>query len=214
LSGRHWLGGPIVPKRPHDGIRTAERVGYQCTYRNDYPADENHPKTLFVAEHRVLPAVDEWLADLSSPERLDTTVAPILDADNHQSSEPAELRRARRQAHEARKKLDQYLAALDAGLDPVLVTERTRAVQVELASATAVIDAYEGFGPGLLTGQEVRDLLEGVGGLTTVLAHSDAAERQRVYRAAGVCLRYQRSEEPEKVIASLRVWLSRVGGGT
>ncbi len=39
------------------------------------------------------------------------TVAAILDADNHQSSEPAELRLARRQAHEARKKLDQYLAA-------------------------------------------------------------------------------------------------------
>ena len=38
----------------------------------------------------------------------------------------------RRQAHEARKKRDQYLAALDAGLDPVLVTERTRVAQVAL----------------------------------------------------------------------------------
>ena len=139
--------------------QSSERVGYQCTYRNDYPADENHPKTLFVAEHRVLPAVDEWLADLSSPERLQTTVAAILHADNHQSSEPAELRRARRRAQEAGKKLDQYLAALDAGLDPVLVTERTRVAQVELASAAAVIDAYEGSGPGLLSAQEVRDLL-------------------------------------------------------
>jgi hypothetical protein len=138
-------------------------------------------------------------------------VAAVLDADNHQSSEPVELRRARRQAHEARKKLDQYLAALDAGLDPVLVTERTRAAQVELAAATAVIDTYKGSGSGLLTGQEVHEL-QGIGGLTTLLAHSDTAERQRVYRAAGVCLRYQRSKEGEKVIASLRVGLSRVGG--
>ncbi len=111
-----------------------------------------------------------------------------------------------------RKKLDQYLAALDAGLDPVLVTERTRAAQVELAAATAVIDTYKGSEPHLLTGREVHELLEGVGGLTTLLAHSDTAERQRVYRAAGVCLRYHRSEEGEKVIASLRVGLSRVGG--
>ena len=132
---------------------SSERVGYQCTYRNDYPGDDSHPKTLFVAEQRVLPAVDEWLADLSSPERLDATVAAILDADNHQSSEPAELRLARRQAHEARKKLDQYLAALDAGLDPVLVTERTRAAQVELAAATDVIDTYKGSEPHLLTGR-------------------------------------------------------------
>ncbi len=85
----------------------AERVGYQCTYRNDYPGDEGHPKTLFVAEHRVLPAVDGWLADLSSPERLDATVAAILEADNGGSSEAAELRLARRRVHEARKKLDQ-----------------------------------------------------------------------------------------------------------
>ena len=70
---------------------SSERVGYQCTYRNDYPGDDSHPKTLFVAEHQVLPALDEWLADLSSPERLDATVAAILDADNHRSSEDAEL---------------------------------------------------------------------------------------------------------------------------
>lgn len=89
----------------------AERVGYQYTYRNDHPGDEEQPKTLFVAEHRVLPAVDEWLADLSSPERLHATVAAILESDNGGSSEPAELRLARRQAHEARRKLDQYLAA-------------------------------------------------------------------------------------------------------
>ena len=116
--------------------QSSERVGYQCTFRNDYPADENHPKTLFVAEHRVLPAVDEWLADLSSPERLDTTVAAILHADNHR------IQRARRTARwpppgprGAQRELDQYLAALDAGLDPVLVTERTRAAQAGAAAA-------------------------------------------------------------------------------
>jgi len=34
-----------------------------------------------------------------------------------------------------------------------------------------------------------------------------------VYRAAGVHLRYHRSEEGEKVTAALRVGLFRVGGG-
>jgi hypothetical protein len=50
--------------------------------------------------------------------------------------------------------------------------------------------------------------------VTTVLATSDTAERQLVYRAAGVHLRYHRSEEGEKVTAALRVGLSRVGGPT
>ena len=140
-------------------------------------------------------------------------MAAILDADNHQSSEPAELRRARRQAHEARKKRDQYLAALDAGLDPVLVTERTRVAQVELASATAVIDADQGSGPGLLSGQEVRYLLEGVGGLTTLLAHSDTAERQRVYRVLLVCVFAISAARRAKRSSRRYVWGCRVSEG-
>jgi hypothetical protein len=47
-----------------------------------------------------------------------------------------------------------------------------------------------------------------------VLATSSTAQRQHVYRAAGVHLRYHRSEEGEKVTAALRVGLFRVGGGT
>jgi hypothetical protein len=191
-----------------------QRVGYQCTYRSDYPGDESHPKTLFVAEDRVLPAVDHWLADLTSPECLDSTVAAILEADNLQSTEPPELRRARRQVHEGRKRLDQYLDALDAGMDPSLVTERTRTARVEIATASAVIDSYNASERRLMTAKEVHELLDSLGGLTALLADSGTAERQRVYRAAGVCLRYQRSAEGEKITASLRVGLFRVGGGT
>jgi hypothetical protein len=46
-----------------------------------------------------------------------------------------------------------------------------------------------------------------------MLEKADSAERQQVYRAAGVHLRYQRSEEGERITASLRVGLFRVGGG-
>jgi site-specific DNA recombinase len=200
---------------------SARRLGYQCTYRGDYPGDENHPQSLFVAEDRILPAVDGWPSELTSPERIDVTVAAILETDSHRAAEDPELRRAVRQAAAARKKIGQYLEALEAGMDPKLVTERTRVAQVELATAQAVIDMYEPSGRSLLSGDEVHRLLEGVGGLTTLLAEADTNERQRVYRAAGIYLRYQRSAEGEKITASLRIpdespaWgLSRVGGGT
>ena len=98
-------------------------------------------------------------------------------------------------------------------MDPALIAERTRLAQGELASASAVIDAFSSSDSGELSGPLVHELLEGVGGLTTLLATSDTAERQLVYRAAGVHLRYHRSEEGEKVTASLRVGLFRVGGG-
>jgi tripartite-type tricarboxylate transporter receptor subunit TctC len=51
-----------------------------------------------------------------------------------------------------------------------------------------------------------------VGGLTTQLGTSDTAEHQHVSRAAGVHLRYHRSEGGEKVTAALRAGLFRVGG--
>ena len=140
-------------------------------------------------------------------------MSAILAADNHAASDPAELRRARLQASEARKKLGQYLDALEAGVDPALIAERTRLAQGELASANAVIDAFRSSDSGELSGQLVHELLKGVGGLTAVLATSDAAQRQVVYRAAGVHLRYHRSEEGEKITAALRVGLFRVGGG-
>ena len=64
------------------------RVGYQCVYRSEYPGDDSHPRSLFLAEDRILPAVDAWLADLTSPDRLESTVRAILDADNHNPAIP------------------------------------------------------------------------------------------------------------------------------
>ena len=99
-------------------------------------------------------------------------------------------------------------------MDPALVTERTRIAQGELATANAVMNVCDSSSAGELSEQQLRELLEGVGGLTALLANSNSAERQRVYRAAGVHLRYQRSEEGERITASLRVGLFGVGGGT
>jgi hypothetical protein len=143
----------------------------------------------------------EGLVELGRWSEVDGLVAELWEAGE-------ELRRA----NEARKKLSQYLDALEAGMDPALVTERTRVAQGELASSNAVINACDSSGTGELSEQQLHELLEGVGGLTALLANSNSAERQQVYRAASVHLRHQRSEEGERITASLRVGLFRVGG--
>lgn len=50
-------------------------------------------------------------------------------------------------------------------------------------------------------------------GITALVAESDTRERQRVYRSAGVHLRYERTDMGEKVTACLPLRLFRVGGG-
>ncbi len=192
----------------------AVRVGYQCRYGDDYPGDSTHPKTLFVAKERILPVLDEWLDALTAPHQLDHTVAAIVEADSRRECEPAEVRRARSSAAAAKRRLDQLMAALEAGLDPQLAVGRVQRVQSELAAAEAVVGSHGRSVTPSLEAEDVRNFLVEVGGLSALLVEADAATRHRIYEASGLALRYCRVDNREKIRASLRVGLSRVGEGT
>jgi len=52
------MQGNLIPRR-----NSEPRVGYRCVYRNEYPGDQDHPRTLFVAEHRLIGVLGvSWLA--------------------------------------------------------------------------------------------------------------------------------------------------------
>jgi hypothetical protein len=53
-------------------------VSYLCEYRDEYTGDDGHSRSIFVAESRVIPVLDEWLADISSS-KVDQTVAAMLE---------------------------------------------------------------------------------------------------------------------------------------
>ena len=84
-------------------------------------------------------------------------------------ADPPEVRRARKVAKEAQTKLDRYLDAVEKGMDPSLYLERSRTAQAELPAAKAVIEAYGPSGDLTLSEEELRDLLYGVGGVTSLL---------------------------------------------
>ena len=132
--GRRMQGNTITRKAGD------ARVGYRCVYRNEYPGDNNHPRSLFVAENRVLPPLDDWLRAISA-RNLEDTVAEMIEhaADDNQSPD---VRRAHAIANEAQTKLDRYMDAVEKGMDPTLYVERSRTAQRELAAARAVIDGH------------------------------------------------------------------------
>lgn len=101
------MQGHVVSRRSG-----AQRLGYQCTYRNDYPGDESHPKTLFVAEDRVLPEVDRWLAGLTWSAATGATTKELMRRAGH-ASPGAALR-----YQHATEDRDQVLAAALADLVP------------------------------------------------------------------------------------------------
>ena len=195
------------------GRKASPRVWYRCVYRDQYPGDTVHPRSLFVAEDRVVPALDSRLGEISTKD-LDRAVAEMLGQEASQSVEPPEVRRARKVAHEAQTKLDRYLDAIEKGMDAALYVERSRAAQAELAAAKAVIEAHSGSRSPPLSEGELRELLQRAGGIVGLLQAADAEERRQFYKELGLNLVYQRVVAREKMTASLAVEFLRVGGPT
>jgi len=63
-----------------------------------------------------------------------------------------------------------------------------------------------------VTEDQLRDLLQRVGDVVTLLRHADADERREFYQDLGLRLAYQRLREQEKIRATLGVEFSPVGG--
>jgi hypothetical protein len=102
-----------------------------------------------------------------------------------------------------------YLDALGAGMEP---GPRHRAnARRSRRTSLPVIDACDSSGSGQLSGQLVHELLEGVRSNRT-LGQVRRRRTSACVSPAGVHLRYQRGEKGERVTASLRMGLFRVGG--
>jgi hypothetical protein len=205
--GRRMQGNAI------NRTKAGPRLGYRCVFRNEYPGDEDHPKSLFVAESRILPALDEWLRSLSS-KNLEETMAEMIEHAAADEGQPPEVRRARTMASEAQTKLDRYMDAIEKGMDPTLYVERSKTAQRELAAARAVMEGHASAQETPLSETQLRGILERVGDIVELLRHADADERREFYQELGLRLAYQRLGEREKVRAYLGVEFSRVGGPT
>ena len=119
--------------------QTAQGADSCSTYRTNCPGDEAHPRSLAVAERRILPVLDAWLARLFDPDHIEETVDTLLRADRPADNDPPPLIEARRLASDAVTRLARHVAAIDAGVDPSILVAQTREAQVDLARANAII---------------------------------------------------------------------------
>jgi len=100
----------------------------QAYYRCRFPAENalayrvNHPKTVYLREADVTGPLDAWLGQAFDPARMDATLALLAD----QAAAGTGYASTRTEAAQARivdldKKIAQYRASLDAGVDPVVI---------------------------------------------------------------------------------------------
>lgn len=188
---------------------------YRCRLTSgDYAAPPaNHPPSLSIREDRLLPVLDGWLIDLFDPQRIDETAAAIVAADDGRNSVDPAVRRAERQIEDNKQKLKQYLAALDAGMDPALVATRTKAAQAEIEAAEVVL--RRGTSPRTtLTVEVVAEQLHELRHVPELLNEADPPTRAAIYSSLDLHLAYRRCDEGEFLLVNQAVDLKRVGGGT
>jgi len=191
---------------------------YRCRLTlTDYAVPpEGHPKSLAVREDRILPVLDQWLTGLLAADRIDEVAAQIVEADRTNACRLPELDAAHRAMAEAHRKINRYVAGLEAGMDPALVADRTRVAQAEIARAQAVLDG-EPAQPSPLTLGEVLEVLEAVRTVPELLRAADMAVRADLYQALGLDMTYRRTDGAEFIHVSASITpvdLERVGGGT
>ena len=144
--GRYALAGLLECNhcgRRMQGSHTRGHPMYRCRLTSsDYArTPDDHPRSMAVREDRILPVLDEWLVGLFAPDRVHDLAEEILEADRSSSAHAATVAHAHRVIAEAHRKMERHLAGLEAGIDPQLIAERSRKVQLEIVAAEAIINS-------------------------------------------------------------------------
>ncbi|MBT8226771.1 MAG: hypothetical protein HKP61_17095 [Dactylosporangium sp.] len=106
---------------------------------------------------------------------------------------------ARAQLAACETKLVRHRAALEAGASPAIVAGWIAEVETEQRRAQATLDQHTAQRRNakqqpIMTEQQIRDLVTGLGDIVGVLNEADAGDRQQVYRNLGLSLVYHPDE--------------------
>ncbi|MFE7718172.1 recombinase family protein [Nocardia rhizosphaerihabitans] len=186
--------------RRMQGTWNHDKAHYRCRYPSEYALYNriDHRPSVYLREDQLIGPLDEWLAQTFHPDHIEDTLAALEAA---QPDHSPELDAARQLVSSFDRKLARHRDALEAGADPATVAAWTRQTQAERRDAIARLTALEGsVGNKLeLTRENIRALVDNLGGMFQVLRHSDADDKNAVYRQLGLKLTYR--DETRVVIA-------------
>lgn len=174
------------------GTWNHDRPHYRCRYPSEYAiANEiDHQPSVYLREDQLTEPLDHWLAQVFNPEQIEVSLAAMEGAQPNRSPE---LETTRRLISDFDRKLARYRDALDAGADPVTVAGWTRQTQAErqvAANRLATLEQTAGQYPRL-TRRDIRDLVEGLGGMLAALRRAEPDDKNVVYRQLGLKLTYR-----------------------
>lgn len=215
-AGRHYvLAGRMncgVCGRRMQGHWNHGRAYYRCKFTEDYPGnDREHPRNIYVKEEALLPALDEWLAELFNDDHIDDTcdrLAGVSEPDPAAEEREATLRAA---IADCDRKLANYRALLDQEDAVTVAAEWIADTQRERKQLERQLGRHV---PGdQLTSEQVKALVKALKDIVEVLADAEPADKAELYDQLGLSLSY----EPDGTVAvesRPRGVQVCVGGGT
>jgi hypothetical protein len=157
--------------------------------RRDRHARPDHPSAVVIREDTVTPALDAWLAAEFAPRHLETALAS--GPAQHDETEPANSASLRRRLAEGDRKLARHRAAIEAGVDPTLVTTWIKEVEKERQDVTKQLGHVPTANRGqTMTAAEIAELVDRLGDLLDALHGAEPDDRCSLYHELGLQLRY------------------------
>lgn len=156
------------------------RPYYRCKFPAEYALIRgDHPKTIYVRESDLTPAIDTWLAQLFDDSQIDATCEALAAAYQEDPAEEENRRLARKRLASSDDKLRKYRLALEEGASPAIVSEWIADVEFERTAALAVLRTEKQ--SDHLTAQQIKDLVEECKGIASILETADPIDRKAVY---------------------------------
>jgi site-specific DNA recombinase len=187
LRGRLHCG---ICQRRMEGTWNHNQPHYRCRYPSEYALANStqHPRTVYLREAAILPALDRWLAQLFDHQYLDATCQTLAAPTAPSTPTAAAAEAARRTIRDCDQRLTRYRAALDAGADPTLVAAWIAETQAERATAEQAHAATR-TAPAM-TAADIQALIEGLPEIVQVLADTPPHDKAQLYEAFGLELTY------------------------
>ena len=185
---------------------------YRCRMKDEYPG-LNHPKSLSIREDQLLPAIDEWLAQLFDADHIDQTIESLAAVDLNDAG-PSEELAARREIREIDKRIANFETALGLSEDPDSLAGFTRRIERARAERkTAELRLRQATTGTGLTEAEIRAAAGSLADAISLLSAASPEDRRRVYEAAQLEVLYDHENQRAQLSVAPRV-SGGVGGGT
>ncbi|GAB3129507.1 hypothetical protein [Microbispora hainanensis] len=195
-----WPPTPAKIRREvQPGMRIKMISYYRCRYPAEYALanDVDHPKVVYLREADVLDHLDAWLTLAFAPKRREQTIQAL--ADHCQDAPDSVSEAARMKIAECDRKLAQHRAALEAGADPVLVTQWIAETQTQRVAAQAQL--RQASGRRRMSKEEIDAVVTALGDLVKVLQEADPVDKADIYSQIGLRLTYR----PQKRLVEAQV---------